>query len=295
MIECKICGRKFKRYVAQHLRIEHGLSKTEYYMKYLKTPDEGKCVICGKPTQFKKAEDGFYKYCSRECQNIGISKVFKYYHKEHDKFEYCPVCKKITKHTVGIGCYSCWSRNANETLVDRMQEKYGVDNVYQLPSVKEKIVNTSMERYGTSNPGNCIEGRRKAYKTMREKGNHSSWEDILEDYFKNNNILYKKQYKDDLYPFFCDFYLSETKTYIELHGFWSHSDHFFDKNSKEDLKKLKKWKDKASNGHKQYKNAIQVWTKTDLKKKKVAEENSLNYIVLWSLEDINSFIETSTV
>lgn len=49
------------------------------------------------------------------------------------------------------------------------QMKYGVDNVFQLKTVKEKIVSTNLEKYGVEFPQLNTEIRNKSKKTMLEK------------------------------------------------------------------------------------------------------------------------------
>ena len=46
---------------------------------------------------------------------------------------------------------------------------------------------------------------------------------------------------------------------------------------------LEKWKSKKS---KYYDNAIDTWTVRDVKKRKCAEGNHLNYIVFWALDEM---------
>ena len=41
-----------------------------------------------------------------------------------------------------------------------------------------------------------------------------------------------------------------------------------------------------------YVSAINTWTKADLIKRDVAIKNNLNYIVLWTLDDIYKYITT---
>lgn len=47
------------------------------------------------------------------------------------------------------------------------------------------------------------------------------------------------QYKSDLYPFLCDFYIPELDLYIECQGTWVHGKKPFEPNNKSDLKILK--------------------------------------------------------
>lgn len=213
---------------------------------------------------------------------------------EKDTIKWCEACQQTTKHLIGIGCMTCYNKSAShkENIVNAIQHKYGKQytNVYQLPSVKDKIISTSMERYGTTNPGNSRDARIKANATMRQNGNYSSDEDYFEKELTNLGIRFKTQYSSAKYPFYCDFYLIDYDIYIELNIYWSHNNHFFDKNSQTDLDTLSIWKDKAKNGHKQYANAISVWTKSDLKKRDTAKKNNLNYVVLWSRQEIEFYI-----
>ena len=73
--------------------------------------------------------------------------------------------------------------------------------------------------------------------------------------------------------------------------YWSHNDHFFDETNKDDLAILEKWIEKANAGHKQYQNAVNVWTVRDISRRNAAIQNNLNYVVLWSLEDIDKYIQ----
>lgn len=171
------------------------------------------------------------------------------------------------------------------------REKYNVDNVFQLAWVKEKIKQASLEKYGVENPGNSREARIKAAETMRKNGNHSSWEDTFENKLKALNIKYEKQYdEDERYPFQCDFYLPNEDVFIEINGYWTHNNHFFDENNKDDIETLNQWKEKAKQGHKQFANAVEVWSNKDLLKRDLAIKNNLNYVVLWTLDDVLFYI-----
>ena len=99
--------------------------------------------------------------------------------------------------------------------------------------------------------------------------------------------------ESEKYPFLCDFYLVDSDLYIELNIYWSHNDHYFDNSNKDDIKTLELWKQKAKEGHKQYQNAINVWTNKDLQKRQTAIDNNLNYVVVWTVEEIKEFFMLS--
>ena len=116
----------------------------------------------------------------------------------------------------------------------------------------------------------------------------------LERYFKNKlddlHIQYIQEYKDELYPYFCDFYLPEYETYIELNGHFVHQAHLFDKDNHEDVDTLIKYKELAKTSS-FYAKVVYIWATLDVEKYRVAKENNLNYILLWSIDDINKFLE----
>ena len=100
----------------------------------------------------------------------------------------------------------------------------------------------------------------------------------LENYDKDDII---RQYFDkDRYPYKCDFYIKSEDKFIEVHGNWTHGKHPFDENNKEDIKILELWKEKAKTSD-FYKNAIYQWTDLDVRKKKTAENNNLNFEAIY--------------
>lgn len=76
-IECKECGEVFvgrNRNIAStrfgsHLNKAHKMKPKDYYDKWLKKPDEGKCRLCGKPTAFLKLSAGYQTFCSNKCSH----------------------------------------------------------------------------------------------------------------------------------------------------------------------------------------------------------------------------------
>lgn len=76
MFECKICERKFDTVTAlvSHLNHPRSACKTniqEYYNKYYRKSDEGKCLSCGNDLMFTGLVHGYYKasYC-KKCKNL---------------------------------------------------------------------------------------------------------------------------------------------------------------------------------------------------------------------------------
>lgn len=162
------------------------------------------------------------------------------------------------------------------------KNKYGYEYYSQTQEYKDKYKQTSLIKYGVSHPSKNENIKNKVIQTKR-KNNTFNISKPEDEYYKFLLTKYSKedifrQYKEERYPFSCDFYIKSLDLFIELNLHWSHGDHPFDKNNKEDLEKLKSWKEKDSY---YYKNAIRVWTEKDIEKQKIAKENNLNYLIIY--------------
>ena len=207
----------------------------------------------------------------------------------------------------------------NQSL-DTCIKKYASDeddinsivNIGQLKYVKDKIKNTCLEKYGVENPmqtqyyKNLIssilssnEIQEKIYNTklLNNSFNISYQEDVCFDLLKEKYSDCIRQYKSDLYPYNCDFYIPSLDLYIEYNGSHYHHYHPFDINDDNDINELNRLKEKAenSNAHKngkksQYDNIIYTWTILDLKKRNIAQQNNLNYIEFWNINEVKEWI-----
>lgn len=185
-------------------------------------------------------------------------------------------------------------------------------NIGQLKYIKDKIKNTCLEKYGVENPmytqyyKNLIssilssnEIQEKIYNTKLKNHsfNISYQEDICFELLKQKYSDCIRQYKSDLYPYNCDFYIPSLNLYIEYNGSHYHHYHPFDINDDNDINELNRLKEKAenSNAHKngkksQYDNIIYTWTILDLKKRNIAQQNNLNYIEFWNINEVKEWI-----
>lgn len=185
-----------------------------------------------------------------------------------------------------------------------MQERYGSDNFMKSDAhfavaehMKEKSRQTQLERYGTEHYSQSEEAKRlqsirkeKEYDTKRK--NHSFCVSFLEEeleqrlkqHFGVNDVVC--QFSSDVYPFLCDFYIPSRDMYIELNATWTHGHHWYHSNPIEDDNVLQFWHEK---GTEYYQNAIQTWTERDVKKRQIASQNRLNYVVFWydDLQDVD--------
>lgn len=90
--KCVICGEVFDTIwkLYGHLKKVHKLTAKEYYDKFFKKPEEGKCLCCGKPTKLRSIKDGYTIFCSSKCShtppfNPFCTKKFKKKKMEHDR------------------------------------------------------------------------------------------------------------------------------------------------------------------------------------------------------------------
>lgn len=208
-------------------------------------------------------------------------------------------------------------------------EKYGVEYAFQSDEVKEKIKQTCLERYGTNWTFQDDLSHKKHKETLLAKyGVENSFliPDVVESFkirkteiqqkrentkrknktfgasypenrtykllislFNENDVI--RQYKEERYPYNCDFYIKSLDLFIECNYFWTHHTHFFNKENEEDILELKRMIN-LSETKPFYKNAITVWTKTDLEKRNIALQNNLNYLVFWNIQDCIEWINT---
>jgi len=67
-MKCKLCGKKFEttKGLSIHLKSKHNFSKEDfknYYDKYLKKENEGKCIYCGEEAIFFNLTRGYHRIC----------------------------------------------------------------------------------------------------------------------------------------------------------------------------------------------------------------------------------------
>ena len=200
--------------------------------------------------------------------------------------------KRICLQKYGVDNYSK-TIEFKSKIKETCQQRYDVDNIFSIEKVKRKIRDKVKEHTGyeyainqpyvieKTHSKECI-SKQQNTKRKNHTFNSSKQEDILyskllEVYSKEDII---RQYKSDNYPFCCDFYIKSIDTYIELQGMWTHGKHPFDNTVEEDILTLQQWQQKASTS-KFYKNAIETWTISDVKKREMARKNNLNFIEIF--------------
>lgn len=115
----------------------------------------------------------------------------------------------------------------------------------------------------------------KSFNTSKDE--EDLYKSLLEEY-KSKTIL--RQYKDDRYPYYCDFYVVEDDLFIELNAHWTHGGMPYDPEDETCKNQLLLWEEKAKSS-KFYLQAIDTWTVRDVNKLTTARKNNLNYKVIY--------------
>lgn len=183
MTKCLICGNEYND-IKRHIRAKHNLEYKEYYDKYIKKEDEGKCVICGKPTKF------FNKYgetCSKRCTMLhryGVTSAFaldstKEKIRKTNLERYGvenPLKSKEIRSKLNKTCLERYgtpwhfgSEHAKQAIEEVVQERYGANNVFAVESVKETIKQRNITRRGVEYPSQSKDVLDKCVITYRER------------------------------------------------------------------------------------------------------------------------------
>ena len=270
------------------------------------------CPACGKKVTFKKVSHNSYiiwnTYCSMECSKSKNARKIQ-------KERYIRTClekyrvenafqSEQVKDKIKQTClekYGVENAAQSEVIKDKMKktclEKYGCEYALQSGIVKDKIKQTCLKRYGVEHPmkldfykskvnAAIYESKKKNHTFNTSKPEENGYK-LLYNKFGFCNV--KRQYRTELYPFACDFYIKSLDLYIEFNFYWTHGKHKFDSNNKDDVDKLNDLKIKYNNGeHPLYKGAIITWAKSDPKKFNTAKKNNLNYLAFYTW---NEFLE----
>lgn len=270
---------------------------------------------------------GLYRYTKDDF----IKKSNEVHHGVYDysKVEYkntqakvCIICpkhgefwQKPTRHMAGRGCPH--EECVNEKREATCMAHFGVPNPGQDLGVREKMEATNLKLYGVKNP---MQNRdvylRQVENNLKKHGVKSTfqlqsvidkgWETKRKNHTCSSSKCEKKlykmllnvfdasdivsPYKSDEYPFRCDFYIKSRDLYIELNGTWNHGGHWFDESNQDDLDMVMLY---LSRGTDYYKGVVYDWTVRDVRKRKIAAEHKLNYVVFWGCKfaDVEKWFE----
>ncbi|MFW5848118.1 MAG: DUF7487 domain-containing protein, partial [bacterium] len=182
MVKCEICNQRFKNNLGgdltKHIKEKHNISTADYYVLTILDGIEPicKCGFCNERPNFHRGKFSDYAighekhiwqekqyikiYGQPKCQNPICSNNVNFYRGKPRK--YCSRdCSKMTEP-------SHWNQ---EKVRNTVKEKYNVDNVFQLESVKNKTKKTMLKKYGVEYPNQSEEIKNKIVNTLIEKYN----------------------------------------------------------------------------------------------------------------------------
>lgn len=185
MIICKICGKELKNKLGMpsHLTHSHSISAKEYYDQYIKNDADGKCKICGKPTSFINAIDGYRVYCSSKCANsdpevrdkINAQMTDEKRQAKRNKTRETNMKKYGVASVLQLSSIRQKSKEAirSEEVIKKRKEtclkKYGVTNPLLSTEIQDKIKKTNMEKYGSENVFASEYGKSKIRQTCLDR------------------------------------------------------------------------------------------------------------------------------
>lgn len=178
--------------------------------------------------------------------------------------------------------------------------RYGVEYATQAAEVRAKQQETLIARYGVDNPFKSPEIMSKVDKQVRlAKAEQTKRDNQTFNKSESEEYLYTellkifcvedvyRQYRDNKYPFRCDFYLKPLDMFIEVNLHWTHYTHPFNATCIEDLTQLETFRTKNTKG---YNKLIEVWSIRDPEKQSIAKKSKINYRVLYNKRDIDNLL-----
>jgi len=139
---------------------------------------------------------------------------------------------------------------------------------------KELYVKKTSETKRRNNSFNRSDPEERVYQLLLER-------------FSPSDVL--RQYRSEVYPFACDFYVVSRDLYIEYYGTWTHGPAPFDPDNADHQKLLSSWESRKHD-HPFYNTAIYTWTNLDVRKAETVKRNNLNLVILRNLKEAEALI-----
>ena len=237
-----------------------------------------RCPVCGKQIKFNGADGttgyGYNTHCSHKCGVID----------PHHQLSI-----KKTK----LDKYGDENWNNTQKCTETCKKKYGGNGIR---GNREKAKQTMIRRYGVeyytmSNELNSMRNSKEIQNKIQEaKREHHTFNtsepecklySYLCDVYGVDDVV--RQYKEERYPFNCDFYIKSKDLFIELNLFPTHYTEPFDKHKIEHLNYLEHCKQSPSNWIEEQ--TPSIWAGTDVAKNECAMKNNLNYVRIYNLEE----------
>lgn len=236
-----------------------------------------------------------------QCSHDKITQLLRKYGIVKSKEQ---INKQISNSLIGHPPFR--EHNGHEFNKEQIEELYIKKNLTIKETAQElncslNTVERNIQKYDISKSRDLKKQSKqraleKARNTKRENNSFNTSQPEEEVYallikaFGKRDVV--RQYKSPLYPFNCDFYIRSLDLYIEYQGSHFHGDEAFSWLNIKHWKRLYDLTNKAFDSkHPQYSNMIEVWTRRDPNKRKVAKANNLNFIELWSVNEAKAFLK----
>lgn len=243
------------------------------------------CPTCGKPVPCRfKLNKPFQKYCNNSCRAKD--------HKNNNKW--VEGQKRYNLENYGVE-YNFQRLDCINKRNEKLLQKYGTTNVLSVPEIMGKKTKTMNERFGVDHIMQNEHVKQQRVFTQTKNGTNicSKAEnevfDLLAEFYPD--II--RHYTSEKYPFNCDFYIPSLDTYIEYNGSQYHHGHAFNSNNIDDINELSRLQ-LLSDDKNQYSKIIYTWTDLDVRKRNIANENNLNFIEFWNINDVINWLNINS-
>lgn len=204
-MKCLICGVDLK-FLGQHLEKKHQLTQKDYYDKYLKKPNEGKCLKCGKIVPFIKLSKGYLTYCSLTCKANSEEVRLKTQQTCLEKYGVKnPYQSEYAKERIRAS-----KDKSIATLKANTLAKYGVENTWQRQDIIDKMIQQRKDKNAQYElDHNCT-----LMKTLVS---------LYGEGWKQSDLLAIPRIYYNHTAFIDNSYIPKIKEYFELHKIYSTS------------------------------------------------------------------------
>ena len=209
MVKCLECGKEFKNNNSLSRHIGKHMTQEDYFDKYLRTSEqEGKCIICGKPTRFRNFQ--YSNCCSQSCRNTWINqnRTEEERQKLNEKIRKTCQSQETKEKTIKTNMkryntpYSTQNKDVQEKRRQTCQNKYSTDCSWQAKEVKQKIQQSIHEHYGEEGlkskevRDKCIATCQERYSTNNGGCSKEALEKIKQTTLEHYEVEYSWQAKE---------------------------------------------------------------------------------------------------
>lgn len=211
--KCEICGKGYHYQsgaFSLHIKKEHNIELKDYVLKFeYDVPPKCKCGVCDELPRFERGVFNDYAKGHKDT-----SKYIELYIKKYGQ-PTCEICGDNTefrRKTPMKRCKKCTYKNMDygfcdptvqQKIQDVVFEKYGVENVFQIPEIKEIIYSKTWATSGYKEKHsnrikelwNDLEYRKRMVNIINDRWNMTGYKEKMSDIMKKvcSDPEYRKQ------------------------------------------------------------------------------------------------------